>query len=100
LLFWDVQSYREVRHINLNGYSGGKFSLSSDGHFLLSTSQEGSAGVWDLRTGQQRVSLYGQKGVALPVLPSRRMARLALTGTKEWDVDPQNDGSMQLWRLP
>lgn len=100
LLFWDVQSYREVRHINLNGYSGGKFSLSSDGNFLLATSREGTAGVWDLRTGQQIVSLYGQKGGSFTSFAISPDARLALTGTKEWDVDPQNDGSMQLWRLP
>jgi WD40 repeat protein len=100
LRFWDVQSYREVRHIELNGYSGYKFSLSSDGHFLLSRTQERAAGVWDLQTGRQIAAFYGQKPDDFTSFAISPDARLALTGTKEWEVDPQNDGSMQLWRLP
>jgi WD40 repeat protein len=104
MFVWDLmrQTTGAVTPIRFSGHSllVDRLTFSKDGRFLASASRDGTGRVWDIETGQERVTFFDHAGAvrAIAFAPDQRsIATCAEDGTIHvWD--PQT--GIELLELP
>ncbi len=108
LELWDLEGRRSMRrlrgHISTFRESEGILSVafSPAGDLIASSGFDGTARVWDVKTGQLLNILSEQSQLALDWDPNRKILAQALEFARGGNVlaSGHQDGKIRLWRLP
>lgn len=90
LIFWDVQTGRNIRSIT--GHDGIIHAVAwlADGRTLATASRDRTVKLWDVASGTEQASLEGHRHWVLDVAVSADSRHLASAG---------RDGDVRLWNL-